>query len=485
MELIWKELPGERIIYTGVSQGTVEGGIPLPEGRSAKEILSYTGEVAISSSSAREGEIAIEGVVRIDLICMDDKVFAFTSSAPFTHRIAADGVREGMRAEVRSALQSLEINKGEGGITLNAVADINAMVTASGGAKVLDGISGIEDREQQRQEMTLYERAGESRGSFRLREEIEAPFATEVLYSEVHGALRDVSPGKDGICLEGTLYISALVQSRTGAMSQLSQAIPFTQTVDGEALTPMWGEVRVSGCQVRGAEDFGVVIADVELTYRTWGRAGGRSDAVTDTFSPTVPFECTHGLIRTSSYCGLSTQRQSISENIMIPDGMPEAARVVYATARPMVTSYGIENGVLTAEGLLFTRILYTAESGCIFAFNEDIPFSVNMEAQGATDAMIYGVAAASAAGGGRSVELNCTLILIADLYCTGGFEAVTGIEECPQRPPHQGITVYFASAGDTLYSIAREYNTSRANLLRMNDLPEVLQGGERVAFMR
>ena len=73
MELIWKELPGERIIYTGVSQGTVEGGIPLPEGRSAKEILSYTGEVAISSSSAREGEIAIEGVVKIDLICMDDK----------------------------------------------------------------------------------------------------------------------------------------------------------------------------------------------------------------------------------------------------------------------------------------------------------------------------------------------------------------------------------------------------------------------------
>ena len=145
MELIWKELPGERIIYTGVSQGTVEGGIPLPEGRSAKEILSYTGEVAISSSSAREGEIAIEGVVRIDLICMDDKVFAFTSSAPFTHRIAADGVREGMRAEVQAALQSLEINKGEGGITLNAVADINAMVTASGGAKVLDGISGIED----------------------------------------------------------------------------------------------------------------------------------------------------------------------------------------------------------------------------------------------------------------------------------------------------------------------------------------------------
>ncbi len=484
MELIWKELPGERIIYTGISQGTVEGGIPLPEGRCAREILSYTGEAAISSAYAREGEIAIEGVVKIDLICMDDGVFAFTSTAPFTHRIAAEGVHEGMRAEVRAALQSLEVTRGEGGIALSAVADISAMATASGGARVLDGISGIEDYEQQRQELTLYERAGESRGSFRLREEIEAPFAAEVLYSEVHGALREVSPAKEGICLEGTLYISALVRSRTGAMSQLNQAIPFSQAVEGEAQSQMWGEVSVSGFQVRGAEDFGMVIADVELAYRAWGRAGGRFDAVTDAFSPTAPFECTHGLICTSSYCGLSTQRQSISENVMIPDGMPEAARAVYATARPIVTSYGMENGILSAEGLLFTRILYAAESGSIFAFNEDIPFAVSMEAPGATDAMIYGVAAASAAGGGRSVELNCTLILAAELYCTGGLEAVTGIEECPARPPHQGMTVYFAEAGDTLYSIAREYNTSRANLLRMNELPEVLQGGERVAFM-
>ena len=29
------------------------------------------------------------------------------------------------------------------------------------------------------------------------------------------------------------------------------------------------------------------------------------------------------------------------------------------------------------------------SKNGCVFAFNEDIPFSVNMEAQGATDAMI------------------------------------------------------------------------------------------------
>ena len=101
---------------------------------------------------------------------MDDRVFAFTSSAPFTHRIAAEGVHEGMRAEVRPALQSLEISAGEGGIALNAVADINAMAAASGGAKVLDGIRGIEDCEQQRRELALYERAGESRGSFRLRE---------------------------------------------------------------------------------------------------------------------------------------------------------------------------------------------------------------------------------------------------------------------------------------------------------------------------
>jgi len=43
----------------------------------------------------------------------------------------------------------------------------------------------------------------------------------------------------------------------------------------------------------------------------------------------------------------------------------------------------------------------------------------------------------------------------------------------------------YFPSAGDTLYSVAKKYNTSRANLLSMDDtLPEVLTGKERIIFM-
>ena len=30
MELIWKELPGEHMIYSGIAQAAVEGDIPVP-----------------------------------------------------------------------------------------------------------------------------------------------------------------------------------------------------------------------------------------------------------------------------------------------------------------------------------------------------------------------------------------------------------------------------------------------------------------------
>lgn len=485
MELIWKELPGEHMIYSGLAQAAVEGDIPLPEGRFVKEVLSCTGNVALSDTAAKEGAVAVEGTVSVDIICTDGTVFAFSSHAAFRHVIPVEGVHEGMKAQVQPCLQSLELINENGLLRLNAVADMAVLVTAPGGIKVLSAITGVEDAEQDAKELSLACRTEECAGSLRLREELEAPFASAVLYSEVCAALREVIPSSDGITLEGTLYISALVESRTGALSQLCRAVPFSETVDGSGQSPMWGDVSVGAWDVRASEEFGVVIADVRLNYRIYGRTCAKATAAVDIFSPSLPFDCVHSRLRPCSFLGCTDHRHSLTENVMLPEGLPDAQRVIYTAVRPLVTSSGMENDRLMVEGLLFVRILYAGESGSIFAFNEDIPFSVETEAPGATDALVSVKACASASGGGRSVELSCTILLSACLYQAEDIIAVSGIEECPPKDVPHGLMAYFPSPGDTLYSVAKKYNTSRQNLRRCHkDLPEVLTGNERIVFI-
>ena len=485
MELIWKELPGEHMIYSGIAQAAVEGDIPVPQGRSVREVLSCTGSVTLSDTMAREGAVAVEGTVSVDVICTDGSVFAFSSKASFRHTIPAEAVREGMKAQVQPSLQALELINENGRLQLCAVADMAVLVTAPVGIKVLSAITGVEDAEQDAREITLSCPTDEQAGSLRLREELEAPFASSVLYSEVCAALREVIPTSDGITLEGTLYISALVESRTGVLSQLCRAIPFSETVDGSGQPPMWGDITVGAWDVRASEEFGMVIADVRLNYRIYGRTCARATAAVDIFSPTLPFECTHSHLKPCSFIGCADHRHALTENVMIPEGLPDAQRVVYTAVRPLITSSAIENDRLIAEGLLAVRILYTGESGSIFTFSEDIPFSVETDAPGATDALISVKASAYASGGGRSVELSCTVLLSARLYAAEDIVTVSGIEECPPKETPHGLMAYFPAPGDTLYSVAKQFNTSRANLRHRNsDLPEILTGKERIVFI-
>ena len=485
MELIWKELPGEHMIYSGIAQAAVEGDIPVPEGHSVREVLSCTGSVTLSDTAAREGAVAVEGTVSVDIICTDGNVFAFSSHASFRHTIPAEGVRDGMKAQVQPSLQALELINENGRLRLSAVADMAVLVTAPGGIKVLSSITGVEDAEQDARELTLCCRTEEQAGSLRLREELEAPFASSVLYSEACAALRDVIPTSDGITLEGTLYISALVESRTGVLSQLCRAIPFSEKVEGSGQSPMWGDIGVAAWDVRASEEFGMVIADVRLNYRIYGRTCAKACAAVDIFSPSLPFDCIHSHLRPCSFLGCTDHRHAITENVMIPEGLPDAQRVIYTAVRPLVTSSGIENDRLIVEGLLAVRVLYAGESGSIFTFSEDIPFSVETDAPGATDALLSVKASASASGGGRSVELSCTILLSACLYAAQDIIVVSGIEECPPKDVPHGLIGYFPAPGDTLYSVAKKFNTSRENLRRRdNDLPEVLTGKERIVFI-
>lgn len=485
MELIWKELPGEHMIYSGLAQAVVEGDIPVPEGRSAREVLSCTGRVSLSSMEAADGAVAVEGTVCVDIICTDGSIFAFSSRAAFRHVIPAEGVQPGMNAQVQPSLQALELNNNNGVLKLSAVIDMALYVTAPGGIRLLSSIAGIEDGELDTRELCIFSPAEEQTGSIRLREELEAPFASAVIYSDVCAALREVIPGQHGATLEGTLYISALVESRTGVLSQLCRALPFSENIEWSGQSPIWGEVTVGPWDVRASEEFGVVIADVRLDYRVFSRTCARADAVVDIFSPTIPFDCTHSRLRPCSFLGCLDHRHSITETVSLPEGLPDAQRVIYTAARPLITSTGMENDRLIVEGLLAVRILYSGESGSIFTFGEDIPFSIEADASGATDALISANAWASASGGGRSVELSCTILLSARLYAAEDIMAVSGIEECAPRETPHGLMVYFPSPGDTLYSVARAYNTSRSNLRRCNDsLPEQLDGSERIVFI-
>ena len=62
----------------------------------------------------------------------------------------------------------------------------------------------------------------------------------------------------------------------------------------------------------------------------------------------------------------------------------------------------------------------------------------------------------------------------------------VTGVTECERPELAQGIVVYFAGAGETLYDVAKRFAIPRSALrAAWGDAKEELEEGQRLVFLR
>ncbi|MEA5059115.1 MAG: DUF3794 domain-containing protein [Clostridia bacterium] len=487
MELIWTDLMAERVVYCGVAQALVEGDIPQIEGRPAKEILSATGDVALSGAETAAGAVRLSGEVRLHLICAGDGgVFAFTSRAAFRHTVQVEGAQAGMPIKAGPILQAMEVKLEGGRIMLSAEVDIAIRVTDNRPIKALSGLEGIQDLEMQGRSITLAKRQEVFRDVLSLREEMDAADAHSVLQYDIVPSLREIQSEGRGVEISGSLTVSALVQGEEGRLFQLTQNIPFTETLDVIVGSDLSVELTIETSQVRVAEEFGLLVVEARLLVCLYGIEHMEVTLPQDLFSPSMAFDCARETLRLCADMGPLSHRHTLHETVSIPAGLPEASRVLYAAVRPVITTCNITEERLCIEGLLVTRVIYESESGTLFAFTEDIPFECCCPAQGATDAIPSAMATATAAGSGRSLEMSFSIQIWASMAFQRTETVVTGIQESQRQAPPQGIIVYFAGAGETLYDVAKRFLVPRQALIEAWDgQTETLEEGQKLVFLR
>lgn len=491
MELMWNDLDVSRVMGSTVSQALVEGSIPMPEGRSAAEVLDATGQVDVTEAEVQENKVALTGRVSVSLVLTGaDGVFAFSSSANFRHSVAVEGAKAGMTANATAQLQSLDVNLSNNALAMNAMVDIACRVDSAAQLKVLRGIKGVEDLEVKELPLTLSKKREVADENVRLREEISAPNVESVLSAKATAQVKDIKTDGVNAEVEGTLNVSTLCSNKDGRLTQMVQSFPFSQAVEtdasGKALN---GMAKVTAVNVRSiGEDFGILAVDAMLDLALFEKQVNNYALPLDAYSPNLPFHCTHEHARLLNYAGTVNARHLMSETVSVPDGMVEVNRVIYCSGRAVVTGSAVSGGKLSIEGLLFCRVVYQSESGSLYAFTEDLPFLAEIPVSASDDAEAQVEAnciCTSSGGTGRSVELSFALQLCAELYELNDANVVTGISEANAPEVPHGIIVYFAGAGETLFDVAKRFNVGRAKLLELNPVySETLDEGQKLMIL-
>lgn len=489
MESLWNEARIHQETHCFTNQAIVEGEIPYPEGRENARLLDFCGNVHIQECLCEADCVSLSGMVIVDLLCEghDGELFSFSSRAAFRHSMQADGVLPDMTPEVTAVLQDLDMQGGSK-LHLRALVNLSCRVVTDAPVRLLTGLRDTGDMQLETMKLRHVRRRCIVAETLRVRGEAAVPGVQTVIQSSATAAIRDVQYNGENIEINGLLRLKALCRSGDGHLFQAEQHIPFSETLAGDCPNvALMGEIEVESISARSVgEEFGILAAEARLRCRIFVREEREFELPLDAYSPSAPFRCSNETLHVRNFMGDLHAREAILENITIPEGMPDASRVISASVRPMLTDSTVQENTLHAEGALFLRILYTTEENKLCAFGTELPFaSTQPVPAGADDTVVSLQADCSAAGTMHSVELSCNLYVAAALYAHCSAQLVANVEACDPHPVQKGLVVYFATEGESLFAVAKRYNTTREKLLALDpSLPPRLKEGQQIMML-
>ena len=285
------------------------------------------------------------------------------------------------------------------------------------------------------------------------------------------------------------LTVSAVTEGGGDRVSQLVRQVPFRERINvnaqgGEAFC----QAELTSLYLHAlGEDFALVSMEAEVAFTVYSLTNEELTLPVDAFSPSVGFGCLTERTAFISRLGSVSSQVTLKETVPLPDNLSEMAAPLFVSVRPIVTEAVPEAGGFSVNGLLTTSVTYESTSGRLVTFTEDVPFSSVIEnAQNSNMPVVTASCIASAVGTGeRSVQIQYTLLLNAELMDAEEDDVVIGLAEKEKPTPVSGIVICFASSGDEAFDIAKRYSVSRESVRSLNpDVPEPYAEGERLLLI-
>ncbi|WP_070000033.1 DUF3794 and LysM peptidoglycan-binding domain-containing protein [Cellulosilyticum sp. I15G10I2] len=517
VELIRKPITLDEMTRRESVQVIKERDIIVPDGKpDMKRILQLDGKVNIDQLDVSQDRILYRG--KIDILVLyttennESNVYTMKGNIPLEDFVILEGVDKDQRIDFEYDIEHMSYNiLNERKLNVKAIMQLDAAATRSKQTTVICGIdteAPIQTREEEIEVITL---GTEKEDRVIVREDLTVmqakPSIAEILKSYVQIQEEQVKRTEAELMYNGILEVSTMYKAGGGedTIEIINHRIPFEGRVDlpkddGEVFWDCTLSVAPSYMQV--APDYDgedrVIESEFIVTAKYY--------KFNKTVQPTIcDLHCPGKKVSTSDkvleYMNLHNRvHLSIpkKEAIMIENFIPENNEVFSVVIRPNVEEKLIADDKLTIKGVLEVKTIYIAkEVGSVIDTAVNIvPFAQEIEVKGiakkasvvprimAKDVKIY-------SQGKKEVVVEYMLDSTAEIYTKGNLNVLEEIsledmtkEELDQYP---SMTVYQVKKGDSLWELAKRFNTSVKDIQEINgiDMPDALHTGQKIIILK
>jgi LysM repeat protein len=221
-------------------------------------------------------------------------------------------------------------------------------------------------------------------------------------------------------------------------------------------------------------------------------------DVVVDAYSPTNIVDIEKNMISVNEFIGKGRSNVVVKETMGIKHGDPEIEKVCYVNVMPIVNEVKLLDDRVLLEGIMectaVYRTSYSAEPMC--SMTEQIPFRHFVDINGVRLGMPCTVKCS--ADSVNFTQINNEVIelrVVVGVYAEAvkhiekklveKVDVVEGVSIDYGRIP--AVTIYMVQKGDTLWSIAKRYNTTVDALAKLNNIdnPSRVTNGTQIMILK
>ncbi|QUH25330.1 DUF3794 and LysM peptidoglycan-binding domain-containing protein [Serpentinicella alkaliphila] len=512
VELVKDMFKAEQLLGENMAQAIVEGDIIVPDSKpDITRILTVDGSIFVNKKEAKDNNLAVEGTIYFKILYASDKgddpLYNMDSATEFKQTIEIPGLTSKMESDVAVEIEHVDYSiNNDRKIGVKAVINILARGIEEKDIEIAKDVDGVEDVELLKNTIKYSTVVGSNssntliKDAFELDEDMDP--IKEILNWNGKAIAREVKVAEGKVIAAGTLFIELLyiADDEEYTLNVLKKEIPFTHFIEipkantdmqcaiNMSLEELSTELKENVQGVRKILEFeGIVKLQAKVKDIL------EKEFLVDAYSPTKFLKVEKTKLSYNEAVGVNKTQMQFRDTLQVPKTNPPVIKVLSVQTKPILTDYNLLGSKVNVEGILEAVVLYTAEDNFqpIYSFTQELPFKYaidmdNVDSDASAEVSLIVQEAESTLINGQQVDLKVNILITCDCYTSKSVEVVSGVEELDeiknlsQKP---SLTIYFYQKGDSLWKVAKRYNTTVKQLMETNniDSPEDVKAGDHL----
>ncbi len=517
VELIKNPLKVCKIVGENVYSTVLEEDINVPDvSPDVYKVLTSTATVMVKDCEVLSDKVLVNGQVMINILYEADTdgkpINSMESPINFSHTIEIPGTRVKMKEFVSAVVQHVEsaiINSRK--LNIRGILDLGCRVEELFDLELATDLRGLSDIQILREPCKVKQVVSYNKDQYNINEKLivspERPAIQKILKSDFKVMLKDDKIYDGKIELSGVLGINLfyVAADEENSLNYMEFEVPFNQYIEVPAaernmdcVTEATPGLFYIDTTENDEGEKKILIVEGTINVNTKVYKESEEDVVVDAYSPSNAIEMNKDVVKMNEFVGKGYSNTVIKESISIQHGEPEIEKICYVNVIPVVNEIKILDDRVLVEGVLETDAIYmssfSGEPTC--SLKEQIPFRHYVDIQGVRLGMQCEVkcdidSLNFSPMNSAMIELRVVLGVGASAYKQTDKRIVTKVEELEGIAIDQSripaVTIYLVQKGDTLWSIAKRYNTTVDALVKLNNIenPSKVAQGMQIMILK